>query len=72
MLTVKNIMGANYNVWDVNVEQEYHEEIDDNDRKQMAVLNSTQPLVPNRIEPAISNNFNKAQGNGRKNKIFTR
>jgi protoporphyrinogen oxidase len=50
MLTVKNIMGANYDVWDVNVEQEYHEEIIDEDKKQMALLASTQPLVPKRLE----------------------
>lgn len=55
MLTVKNIMGANYNVWDVNVEQEYHEEIIDEDKKQMALLASTQPLVPKRLESAGSN-----------------
>ncbi len=63
MLTVKNIMGANYNVWDVNVEQEYHEEINDEDKKQMALLASTQPLVPKRLEPAGSNTSKGAKGN---------
>jgi protoporphyrinogen oxidase len=63
MLTVKNIMGANYNVWDVNVEQEYHEEIKDEDKKQMALLSSTQPLVPKRLEPAGSNTSKGAKRN---------
>ncbi len=63
MLTVKNIMGANYNVWDVNVEQEYHEEINDEDKKQMALLVSTQPLVPKRLEPAGSNTSKGAKRN---------
>ncbi len=63
MLTVKNIMGANYDVWDVNVEQEYHEEIIDEDKKQMALLASTQPLVPKRLESAGSNTSKGAKGN---------
>ena len=63
MLTVKNIMGANYNVWDVNVEQEYHEEIIDEDKKQIALLASTQPLVPKRLESAVSNTSKGAKGN---------
>jgi len=63
MLTVKNIMGANYNVWDVNVEQEYHEEIIDEDKKQMALLASTQPLVPKRLESAVSDNSKGAKRN---------
>ncbi len=63
MLTVKNIMGANYNVWDVNVEQEYHEEINDEDKKQMALLAATQPLVPKRLMPAGSNTSKGAKRN---------
>jgi hypothetical protein len=26
MLTVENILGADHDIWNVNVEQEYHEE----------------------------------------------
>lgn len=67
MLTVKNILGANYDVWDVNVEQEYHEETGGENRaadideniKQMALLNTTQPLVPERIETAETNRISK-------------
>ncbi len=57
MLTVKNILGANYNVWDVNVDQEYHEEVrsvEENDiNKEISLLASTQPLVPTRIVDKI-------------------
>ncbi len=72
MYTVKNIMGADYNVWDVNVEQEYHEEIDnkneqaDNEvKQQIAQLSSTQPLVPQRIRAAESIKSKEATVNGR-------
>lgn len=50
MLSVKNILGANYDVWEVNVEQEYHEEIKADERGELAELSSTQPRVPKRIE----------------------
>ncbi len=49
MLSVKNILGANYDVWGVNVDNEYHEEMKEEDVKDSALLNSTQPLVPKRI-----------------------
>ncbi len=71
MLTVKNIMGANYNVWDVNVELEYHEENDEN-REQMALLNMTQPLVPKRIEPITDNTPKKAKRNDKQIRIFNK
>ncbi|MGH7791549.1 MAG: hypothetical protein ACREOB_04465, partial [Thermodesulfobacteriota bacterium] len=49
MLAAKNILGANYDLWQVNVEQEYHEEVKGYDVKesdQLALLASTQPHVP--------------------------
>lgn len=49
MLSVKNILGANYDVWGVNVDNEYHEEIKEQEEKDLAILSSTQPLVPKRI-----------------------
>ena len=49
MLSVKNILGANYDVWGVNVDNEYHEEMKEQDEKDLALVNSTQPLVPKRI-----------------------
>lgn len=48
MLSVKNILGANYDVWGVNVDNEYHEEVKEQD-KDLAIVNSTQPLVPKGI-----------------------
>ena len=41
MLAVRNILGGQYDLWRVNVDQEYHEE--------GARLESTQPGVPERI-----------------------
>lgn len=51
MLAVKNILGANYDLWQVNADQKYHEEISQGDKKQLddfALLASTQPLIPER------------------------
>jgi protoporphyrinogen oxidase len=49
MLAVKNILGANYDLWSVNADQEYHEEVTDlgeKGRGEFSILNSTQPRVP--------------------------
>lgn len=50
MLAVKNILGADYDLWQVNAEQEYHEEVTDRDKTnaadEFALLASTQPRVP--------------------------
>ncbi len=51
MLAVKNILGANYDLWQVNAEQEYHEEVTDRDKteeEEFAMLAATQPRVPQR------------------------
>lgn len=48
MLAVKNILGANYDVWGVNVDEEYHEEMTAQEEEMSAVA-ATQPLVPKRI-----------------------
>jgi hypothetical protein len=48
MLSVKNILGANYDVWEVNVDNEYHEEIKETD-DDLSLVASTQPMVPKRI-----------------------
>jgi len=52
MLAARNILGANYDLWSVNVDEEYHEELsgqrkDFDDFRPMA---STQPLVPQRLD----------------------
>ena len=53
MLAVKNILGEHYDLWRVNVEQEYHEEVSSREGDQtdeFARLATTQPRVPQRIE----------------------
>jgi protoporphyrinogen oxidase len=53
MLAVENILGANYDLWEVNVDEEYHEEASDEERNKLAdfrLLASTQPRVPQRTE----------------------
>jgi protoporphyrinogen oxidase len=49
MLSVKNILGANYDVWEVNVDNEYHEEIRETEQDDLSLVASTQPMVPKRI-----------------------
>ncbi len=48
MLAVENILGANHDLWAVNADQEYHEELSDSDvkREDLRLLASTQPRVP--------------------------
>ena len=41
MLAVRNILGGQHDLWRVNVDQEYHEEL--------TRLESTQPRVPERV-----------------------
>lgn len=51
MLAARNILGAKYDLWSVNVDDEYHEEMD-GDRKNLddfAKLALTQPQVPGRV-----------------------
>lgn len=54
MLAVKNILGANYNLWQVNAEQEYHEELrpaGEEEIYEVEAIASTQPKVP---EPVVA------------------
>ena len=49
MLAVKNILGEHYDLWKVNVDQEYHEEITEREGKitdELGLIASTQPHVP--------------------------
>ena len=51
MLAVKNIMGGKYDLWEVNADQEYHEEITDLEKKageKFAPLAPPEPLVSTR------------------------
>ncbi len=51
LLAVKNILGANYDLWQVNVEEEYHEEVKagDEEKRLWLQVSSTQPRVPERL-----------------------
>ncbi|HYM11422.1 MAG TPA: NAD(P)/FAD-dependent oxidoreductase [Bryobacterales bacterium] len=48
ILAARNILGGRYDLWQVNVEQEYHEEGAEITADQMQKLEETQPLVPQR------------------------
>src|SRR5438477_6209588 len=50
MLAAKNILGQNYDLWSVNVDQEYHEEIKGEKKgiDDLALVATTQPRVPDR------------------------
>jgi protoporphyrinogen oxidase len=52
MLAVRNILGANYDLWKVNADEEYHEEVRRHDgygEDAFMLLASTQPAVPKRV-----------------------
>ena len=52
MLAVENMFGAQHDLWSVNAEQEYHEEMTERDAQyseKIAALASTQPLVPSQV-----------------------
>jgi hypothetical protein len=55
MLAVKNILGHNYDLWGVNVDQEYHEEIEGEKKgiEDLVTVASTQPRVPERVQRAV-------------------
>jgi protoporphyrinogen oxidase len=54
MLAVRNIQGANHSLWEVNVDQQYLEEVkrDGSKEDELALLESTQPRVPPRAPSA--------------------
>ena len=50
MLAVRNIIGSHYDIWQVNVDQEYHEQSSSTtEQDQFAHLLATQPHVPERL-----------------------
>jgi hypothetical protein len=53
MLAARNILGANYDVWAANVDEDYHEELagDPKELEDFRQLASTQPRVPARVSP---------------------
>ena len=50
MLAARNILGAKYDLWQVNVDQEYHEEGKRITLEDIRQMEATQPLVPRRID----------------------
>ncbi len=50
MLAVRNLLGANHDLWQVNVDQEYHEEGREVTLEDLRAAERTQPLVPYRID----------------------
>jgi hypothetical protein len=55
MLAAKNVLGANYDLWGVNVDQEYHEEVQGEKKgiEDLARVASTQPRVPERVKEIV-------------------
>ena len=52
ILAVENILGARHDIWRVNTDGEYHEELDERGNQKMqeiTLLNRSQPKVPSRL-----------------------
>lgn len=49
VLAARNILGGHYDLWDVNADQEYHEEGVDLTEEDIIQWNTTRPIVPTRI-----------------------
>ena len=56
ILAARNIQGANHDIWKVNADSEYQEEIQGQNPKEedeFALLENTQPSVPPRIVDVV-------------------
>lgn len=49
VLAARNIMGGRYDLWSVNADTDYHEEGQAITEKELAALESSQPIVPLRV-----------------------
>ena len=49
VLAARNILGAQHDLWDVNADQEYHEEGVNITEEEIRLWKTTQPSVPSRI-----------------------
>jgi protoporphyrinogen oxidase len=49
ILAARNIMGAHYNLWDINVDSEYHEAGGEITEDELRALDASQPLVPQAV-----------------------
>lgn len=54
MLAARNILGARFDLWQVNVDADYHEEGSLITEEELKALDATQPLVPRRTAPRPS------------------
>lgn len=57
MLAVENLMGSRHDLWQVNAEEEYHEEAKaeaESGTRGLQEVSSTQPLVPQSVSPALT------------------
>ena len=52
ILAARNLRGANYDLWQANVDSEYHEEGREITESDLAALQSSQPAVPARVAVA--------------------
>jgi protoporphyrinogen oxidase len=52
VLAARNIMGANYDLWKINVDVDYHESGSQITEGELRALESTQPLTPSRVGTA--------------------
>jgi len=52
MLAARNIMGANYDLWKINVDADYHEAGARITEAELRDLERTQPLTPSRLGDA--------------------
>ncbi len=49
MLAARNILGARYDLWQVNVEADYHEEGSMVTEEELKAMDASQPIVPRRV-----------------------
>ncbi|MBV9742573.1 MAG: NAD(P)/FAD-dependent oxidoreductase [Acidobacteriia bacterium] len=54
VLAARNIMGSRYNLWNVNVDGDYHESGTAITEEELKALEQTQPMVPSRVGAAYS------------------
>ena len=46
ILAARNILGANYNLWDIEVDSGYQEEGGEITNEEVAALEASQPMIP--------------------------
>ena len=49
LFAARNILGGNYDLWQVNVDQEYHEEGKQVSTAELAAMDRAQPSVPRKV-----------------------